>query len=698
MTIPNVTRFDDFRFALYDMADGSQAILNPDSVIDPQFETVPGVGRDRLKSCTFNIPWYEDARDSFDFDHLQLLAIGRYGVSDQDRWAEGGDLTLWGVVLKPKEGYSARVARDSIQVQSVQVEELLKARKVFEYVDAKNKPLSFTNEYPDDIAKELVRRCFAGVDIDGNSREWEWGTLTVEADSSQCTDRINLTILSGTEPDDTLFKHLDDLARTYDFDFQLKVSLVGGAFTFTFGTQAPYGGSDLTTGENQVQIKDLYNLVPSATRFRDAAFRATRMYVRGYSDSAEDAQAITDWGLWEGVADGTQVADADIALEKARVKAGAEYGFEATGASGMVLWIRDFKAGDTVNRINNRLGIAADSEKIAAVIGRFQNKVLQLTIRWGDREPTQNDRRSGGAYHPGAPGGTVLEVAEPVGNTASAGDDPTHLVYGDHIHDLNIYADDAGIMTLTAGVGYIIGAGGIATSIDGDGKLVVDGSGVCYWTRVDAGSSDWYLRPTTFGDDVKIYDADQGLAFTITGEGDVIGNEQALGTPYRLIALTDYDMVASDHDTTKAGLHDLTVSGNIISQIDTTASRFEWLGGSDGEDAVKVRNWSVYSNTAGTTLRAQYNITNGLRLLDTDGSTPVFTVAPSTGNSVWKAGATWTIEGDVYTLPTAYPATSGMALVSTDAGVLSWGAARTAATVQADEPSPTWVGLIWVDI
>lgn len=469
MTIPSVTRFDDFRFGLYDLSAATQAILSPDSVIDPQFETVPGVGGDRLKNCTFNIPWYEDARESFDFDHLQLLAMDRYSDAD---------LTLWGVVLKPKEGYSSRVARDSIQVQTVQVEELLKARKVFEYVDGANAAIQFVNQYPDDIAKELVRRCFAGTDVDGNSRAWEWGTLNVEADSSQCASPINLTVLSGPEPEDTLFKHLDELARTYDFDFQLKVSRSGGAWTFTFCTQAPYGGDDLTTGDDRVTIKDIYNLVPAASRYRDAAFRATRMYTAGYRESVEDATAITDWGLWEGAAESAQLSDAEIALEKARVKKGAEYGFEATGANGMVLWLRDFKAGDLVNRVNNRLGIEADSEKIAAVIGRFQNKVLQLTIRWGDREPASTDRQSGGAYNSADGGsGQVLKDPLPVGNTADPGSDETHRVLGDHIHDLNIMADDGNAMTLNDGVGEIIGAGGVETLIVG-GKLVIDGASV----------------------------------------------------------------------------------------------------------------------------------------------------------------------------------------------------------------------------
>lgn len=469
MTIPTVTRYDDFRIALWNLGTGTKTVLNPESLLDLQFETVPGVGGDRLKSATFQMPWYAQARAAFDFDALQLVQIDRYSDA---AW------TLWGIVLKPKESYSGRAQRDTLQVQVVQIEELLKARKVHYSEEDGGGPITGVNVYPDDFAKLLVDKVFSGTDVDGNSRAWGWGTLAVAADASECAETASFALLSGDEEDDTLYKHVDGMARAYDFDYQLKVTETGGAFTFTFETQAPYGGSDLTTGANRVMVKDLYNLVPSATRYRDAAMRATAMYVRGYSDILLDATAISAWGRWEGVAAGTLLSDAAVALEKARVHEGAEYGFEATGANGMVRWLEHFKAGDKCLRINNRLGIAADSEKIAAVIGRFQNKVLQLTIRWGDREPGLTDRQSGGGYAPGGGDGTVPVVASPVQTVGSTGVDPHAHVYGDHEHALLITADDTKYATIDPnGVVNILGDGGIATSIV-DGDLVIDGSGV----------------------------------------------------------------------------------------------------------------------------------------------------------------------------------------------------------------------------
>ena len=684
MTIPTVTRFDDFRFALYDLTAGTQVILNPDSVIDPQFETVPGVGGDRLKSCTFDIPWYANARSAFDFDHLQLLAIGRYGVDDQELWAEGGNLTLWGVVLKPKEGYSARVARDTIQIQAVQVEELLKCRKVFEYVDAENKPLVFVNAKPDNIAKEMVRRVFTGVDVDGNARTWEWGTLTVEADSGQCVDSIGLTVASGPDPTDTLYKRIDDLARTYDFDYQLVPSLSGGAWTFTFKTQAPYGGSDLTTGDNQVQIKDLYNLVPNATHYRDAAFRTTRMYISGYRDSVEDATAITDWGLWEGLADGAQLADAEIALEKARVKKGAEYGFEATGANGMVTWLTHFKAGDKVNRINNRLGIAADSEKIAAVIGRFQNKVLQLTIRWGDREPASTDRQGGGAYDPDEDGGQFLKVALPVGNTASYGVDPTHKVYGDHIHPLSITADDKGVMTLTNGVGNIVGINGITTSIVG-GNLTIDGSGAAssLWTRFDAGSSDYALRPTTYADDIRIKaDANTDVIWL---EGDT-GKSHFAGDMYIGGAAGVADSRLHIYDDDEFGARATFENGsNQKAQFGIAEDGGAFVATLGDEDISFIVGGTQMAHAFGN--KTQWSFENSILVAGYVGTSSTGGVANEvmwsldceTGNFMLTTEATLTFEGVVYRAPLA-AGTTGQALIMTAGAVnqLSWGDAAIA--------------------
>lgn len=688
-TVPTVTRFDDFRIALWNLATGTKTVLNPEALLDLQFETVPGVGGDRLKSATFQMPWYAEGRAAFDYDALQLVQIDRYSDA---AW------TLWGIVLKPKEGYSGRVARDAIQVQVVQIEELLKARKVHYSEEDGGGPITAVNAYPDDFAKLLVTKVFSGTDVDGNSRAWGWGTLAVAADASECAETASFALLSGDEEDDNLYKHVDGMARAYDFDYQLKVSVTGGAFTFTFETQAPYGGDDLTAGANRVMVKDLYNLVPSATRYRDAAMRATAMYVRGYSDILLDAAAITAWGRWEGVAAGTLLSDAEVALEKARVKEGAEYGFEATGANGMVRWLEDFRAGDKCLRINNRLGIAGDSEKIAAVIGRFQNKVLQLTIRWGDREPGLTDRQSGGGYAPGGGDGTVPIVAKPVQTDGSTGVDPHAHVYGDHEHALRLTADDTNYAAIDAnGVLNVVGAGGVATSVV-DGDLVITGPGDCLWVR--DGATD-YLRPATYGDGINIYDKAQGLAFTITPDGDIIGNIQAAGgAANRFLDLRDYD-IATSAGGASAGIHDIVMSGGLTSETTTTASGLRWLGGSDGEDFVWIRNWSVWGDAGATVLRARYTTADGLQLLDADGSTPVFTVAPTTGHSVWKAGATWTIEGDTYTLPTAYPATSGMALVSTDAGVLSWaapsignGTAQWQVLVTGASPfTPSWTAL-----
>lgn len=492
-TVPRVTRFDDFRLALWDLTAGTKTMISPASVLDLQFETAPGVDGDRLKSATFEIPWYENARNEIDFDNLQLVQIDRYSDAD---W------TLWGILLKPSEGYSGRQKRDTIKIQVAQIEEFLRSRKVYKNTAGTIGAVSDTAVYADDFAKTLVTACFSGTDIDSVSREWEWGTLVVEADASECDDTHDFTALSGHDDNDTLLKHVDDLSRTYDFDYQIVVSVTGGAFTFTFKTKAPYGGEDLTTGANRVMIKDLLGMVPAARRYRDAAFRATVMHVGGYQDTSTDADGLATWGRWEGLTQGAEESDAEQALERAKVAQGAEYEFESTGANGMTRWLEHFRAGDYVLRTNNRLGIAADSEQIAAVIGRFENKVLRLKIRWGEREPGANDRGQGGSKAPNkGPEARIPVDAEPVATASTGGTDPYSLVYGDHQHALQVTADDSNVADIdAAGVLNVLGAGGIATSVV-DGDLTIDGSGLgdCYWQR-----SGTTLFQATLGDDVQI--------------------------------------------------------------------------------------------------------------------------------------------------------------------------------------------------
>jgi hypothetical protein len=98
------------------------------------------------------------------------------------------------------------------------------------------------------------------------------------------------------------------------------------------------------------------------------------------------------------------------------------------------------------------------------------------------------------------------------------------------------------------------------------------------------------------------------------------------------------------------GLHDLYMSGDLDSDKTSSASKLMW--NADG-DAIYARILYVDSDA---TLAAHS-----------------LTVDGATGNTTWKAGAKWTIEDDQYTLPTAFAATTGMALISTNAGVLSWG-------------------------
>ncbi len=383
-------RFDEFSFRLWNLTTGADYRLDPTHILNFEGRTVPGVDLDRLKSASFEIPNGTREADIVNFDGLQLLQVGRFG---------NPAYTLWGIISKVSDGYGQRGLHDNIKVLVVELEELLKSRDVYHNNGGAIEGISVINAKPDDVAKHLVRMTMlpgtCSPDVDGNSRDWNWGTFTVEADAAQCVDNITDTFFEGT-----VYDLIEDLAHAYDFDYQLRVTVVAGIPTFEFVTKAPYGGSDLTTLPNRVVIRDLGNLIPTARRWRDMFGRVNAMHVPGFGQVDIDAASILTWGRWEGVISGREDADLEMALAKSDAKSGYSDEFEADGLNRAVQWLEDFHAGDMVLHGNLRLDIPVAADKIKAIIFDFPNKVLRLRIEWGDREPRATDQMKGGKRKP----------------------------------------------------------------------------------------------------------------------------------------------------------------------------------------------------------------------------------------------------------------------------------------------------------
>lgn len=549
--------------------------------------------------------------------------------------------------------------------------------------------------FKDDVIKAFIRYSAepgtAYDDPDGNPRGI--AGLTVAADKTEHPDGVTDYYLKGN-----LWDALYNLCNrdNWDVDMVWTPAWNGPDAAVTFGLETYYQGRGTDKTEDAadpVILSDLFRAIPKGDSYRDAYKYATHGY-NALGHAVVARAGVTTRTRRELRFDYLSDEKVAIAMATADEEQGDTWEFiegdaYELGQGQQQLWV-----GDQFTRFVDTIRTTPKDVRCTGVILEYDNDPVgteSIKIILDDPKPKQQTK--GGKHRPEIEGPDLFyywglrDDADAVAIPRAA--DNTIQITG--TNGITVLRTAAGQLTVDGASVVIsnlhaLGDTGAGAVPDGSAQLTWHGATPGYsfdahdnqvdltgpWTRVTPVGDAEYVRPTTFGDGVQVWDDGQGLALNITGDGDIFGNVQAIGTPFRIISLSDYDMVWADHDTTKAGIHDITFSGNLISQIDTTASRFEMLGGSDGEDAVKIRNWSVYSDTGGTTLRAQYNITNGLRLLDTDGSTPVFTVAPSTGNTVWKAGATWTIHDDVYTPPTALPAANGYRLASTTAGVMSW--------------------------
>jgi len=411
-----------------------------------------------------------------------------------------------------------------------------------------------------------------------------------------------------------------------------------------FETWYPRRGTDRTEGNGvntEAIFTDELGEIIAVKYGHDSSDVATLAYKADMSAEQQAAAGDrTAWLIRDMVVSAMDTTTLDVALTDHRPKTWCTLeGFkESRGQQ----WITHFKVGDKITWRSLRMGYGPTDAIICQIDFEIDDDGFEhLKLTFGDPEPDLMDKMRGGGAGKNSPNYT----------------DPTA---GSRI--LGIVADDANVAYPAVGTNNWTLAGGTGASTAISGSTITVNT---VWQKTAA-----YIHQATHGDELRIYDSGDGLAFRITGDGDVYGNAQALGSPYRVMQIIDYDIIGAT--AAAAGVHDITLSGNLISDVSTTASTLAWLGGSNGEDTVQVRNWSVYSDTAGSVLRARYTITAGLQLLAADGSTPVLTVHPTSGNTAWIAGAKWTIEGDEYTLPTAFPGSNGMALTGTTLGVLTW--------------------------
>ena len=477
-TVPATPRWEDFSFELVNLTDGTFTMLTDQDILSADITWVPAPTEHKIESGYIEGPAGTEDNPSL------LAAAWDWGGWQAIRVVPYGDPTVeaWGLLVNARFAYSGRAVRDTFKMSIVPMEFLLHSRVVYDTTatgfDGGNKPA-------DDLAKFLVKgSALAGtvnLDPDGNSRNWNWGTLVVQADASLCANVTADYEIFEDYLDDTI----EALSLEYGFVYELKPSAAAGALTFTFNT-ALVGGTDRTAGASRWVINDFAGRQPSGERTIDRSQLINAMHSRGITEVEIDAASIATYGRWEGIGDGEDDQGLAINLEFAQLRDGATFAYANPEE-----WLGVWSVGDTVVRNNIRTGLAESNEVIGAVRTTWPERTLSIDIRWGLKKGTYTQKNKKGAGRQGGGGGGrstpgwALDT-EPVADTMALGTSRL-LPRADHQHDLLVTADDLNTATITAGAVTISGGTDLA-SVIAAGDLVINhsDSGVVANTYGDA--------------------------------------------------------------------------------------------------------------------------------------------------------------------------------------------------------------------
>ena len=518
---------------------------------------------------------------------------------------------------------------------------------------------------------------------------------------------LSVTANAGEAPAPGEFERagvLWDVARQLcldnDIDLTFTPAWNGPDAAVTFEVDTHYGGRG---ADNAVVLSDVYRV------FEESAWHHNKFPLKthAYTESGHAVVAGNDPASHlraEMVVDTQGTADLRLALQDARAEQGHTFKFKET--QGVQLGV-DFWLGDTIAHHDTELSTEIRSELLAGVKITIQKDQLgseDIELILGDEKPESSQSGSSGGRGRVRPNRRRELAGTPKVNdwglkgdaSIKVGPDTDNAVRVTGINGVSVTEDVAQNKLTVAletwlffdadsGTGSpdpddsntfgIVGGTGISTVIlqDPDDHYITINS---VWQRTEGSPN--YLHQATHGDWFRLYDSGDGLVFEINGDGDVTGNEQAIGSPYRRFSITDYDIIGSGGSG--SGIHDINISGDILSDTSTTASLLRWTGGTDGDDQAWFKKVYIVASEDDSIIHGQWLHGFGLALYRGDdlmiysdtGSTLIFYVDGLNGDTTWGAGATWTIEGATYTLPTGYPAGNGYSWVSTTGGVMSW--------------------------
>lgn len=473
MGTPRISLRDYWAVSVVNVTTGVVTPLTP-WVVDLSGWVGRGATAHRLESADLEVVTRHNGARSPAADALDLTGAGLQLI----RITPDGDAdhALWGLLLKTKEAYTARRGMDTMRLSVAPVEYLLHSRVVYYKASAGalTVGINATATPVDDYLKDLVDGCTSGVDPEGNSRAWDWGTLAIQADAS-AAPAITVNEFGG---------HLDEVldahAKAQGCDWELRPTISAGAVTFTFSVAYPRGGTDRTAlGDDRVILNDFAGMAPEGERYFDREQVVTVPLTKGIGDAQQDSASFTLYGRWELITQSEQDDALEADISRLGLKIGSTYTLDPASTDDNCRWMTHYEVGDKLLRNNVRLDISEVGEELNGMRFSFEGRKLKLEARWGNKEPGASDKKGGGRHRPSAD--SPVEPAfgtdiQPVGNANASGAEwPGRKVYEKHVHLLSLTADDAGVMPLTAGVGYLEGFGGITTAIV-SGKLRISGA------------------------------------------------------------------------------------------------------------------------------------------------------------------------------------------------------------------------------
>ena len=561
----------------------------------------------------------------------------------------------WAAVLSAEAQHFLKVLRDGVQIFAglqVKLEREDEPAKESGFVKFQFLPLAFlakwrhclpiapattlatTGTKPDDAFKWIVERVLGSTAPNTPTS----GLGRAIANFSVAADKGEYASNVGLDPtNQNLYEFLQRWGANFDIDWDIYLDSSDHP---EFQTWYPRRGLDRSEGNGsntEAIFTDAMGDVAKVSYGMDTGDAVTVVLSADGSKDEAAAEAVrTAWLIRETAIRSNDSTTMQVALEDKRPRIWckleeyqemAELQWQEGAASGDA----SFSVGDTITWASLRIGYS-DSAIICQIDWEIDKDGFEhLALTFGDPEPDIMDKMRGGGK-----GSLDPDYSDPgaAGRVLGITGTDTNTVYPASGTNCWTFAAGTGIASITAATANTVTFNTVWQRGTGPGETALYPA-----TAGDALaiSNDLYVFSDSIGGTQTAgFDSESGGVHAV---GWVQVGDSALGTPSAGIELT--------HNVTHPDIAIVNGANTMVALRSATGNVDIFQGGS----------LDIHS----------------------DGSTSVFTVAGATGNTTWAAGATWTIEGDEYTLPTDYPGTTGMALVCTDAGVMSW-EAPTAAT------------------